>query len=205
MDYFSRLLPGATVLREIYHPVVSESGSAKNRAEADCVIIYDDHLFIIEVKAGAFTYTSPANDLPAYVKSLEALVGAPSKQGQRFLKYLESAGEVDIFDAATSASLQATQGRFCVCRLIGAVTLDPFTVNSQLKPSIGTKLELMLARCQSGPFRCQTCVYSDIFTGPLDFLHFVEQRMRAGRLTNFNLTTNWTTLGLYLEHRCLSN
>jgi hypothetical protein len=60
VDYFTRLLPGATV---------------------PC--------------------TSPANDLPAHIKSLEALVGAPCEQGQRYLKYLESGDEVDIFGLYT--------------------------------------------------------------------------------------------------------
>lgn len=81
VEHLVRLLPGAKVLREVYYPMVSEQGKRRNFAEADCILIFDDHLFAMEVKAGAFTYTSPANDLQAYVKSLQALVGAPSQQG----------------------------------------------------------------------------------------------------------------------------
>lgn len=199
VDYFSRLLPGATVLREIYYPVVSASGSAKNLAEADCVIIYDDHLFIIEVKAGAFTYTSPANDLPAYVKSLEALVGAPSKQGQRFLKYLESAGEVDIFDAKRRPVGKLRKGDFR-CKTICAVTLDPFTelaAQAQHLHKIGVDVgEEPVWPLSLSDLR----VYRDIFTSPLDFLHFVEQRMRAASSDKLQLDDELDHLGLYIEH-----
>ena len=199
VDYFSRLLPGATVLREIYYPVVSEFGSAKNLAEADCVIIYDDHLFIIEVKAGAFTFTSPANDLPAYVKSLEALVGAPSKQGQRFLNYLESADEVDIFDAKRRLVGKLRKGDFR-CKTICALTIDPFTelaAQVQHLHKIGVDVgDVPVWSLSLSDLR----VYGDIFSGPLDFLHFVEQRMRAAPSDKLQLDDELDHLGLYLEH-----
>lgn len=199
VDYFTRLLPGATVLREIYYPLLSESGGAKNLAEADCVILYDDHLFIIEVKAGAFTYTSPANDLPAYVKSLEALVGAPSKQGQRFLKYLESAEEVDIFDAKHRPIGKLRKGDFR-CKTICAVTLDPFTelaAQAQHLHKIGVDIgDVPVWPLSLSDLR----VYTDIFAGPLDFLHFVEQRMRAAPSKKLQLDDELDHLGLYLEH-----
>ncbi|WP_170252396.1 YecA family protein [Vogesella urethralis] len=199
VDYFTQLLPGATVFREIYYPVFSASGGAKNLAEADCLIVYDDHLFIIEVKAGAFTYTSPANDLPAYVKSLEALVGAPSKQGQRFLKYLESAEEVDIFDAKYRSIGKLRTGDFR-CKTICAVTLDPFTelaAQAQHLHKIGVDVgDASVWSLSLSDLR----VYSDIFAGPLDFLHFVEQRMRAAPSEKLQLDDELDHLGLYLEH-----
>jgi hypothetical protein len=199
VDYFSRLLPGATVLRQIYYPVLAEAGGARNFAEADCVIAYDDHLFIIEVKAGAFTYTSPANDLPAYVKSLEALIGAPSKQGQRFLRYLESAEEVDIFDAKRRPVGKLRRGDFR-CKTICAVTLDPFTelaAQAQHLRKIGVDVgDVPVWPLSLSDLR----VYSDIFVGPLDFLHFVEQRMRAAPSEKLQLDDELDHLGLYLEH-----
>ncbi|MDD4965386.1 SEC-C metal-binding domain-containing protein [Halothiobacillus sp.] len=199
VDYFTRLLPGATVLREVYYPVVSESGSKKNFAETDCIIAYDDHLFIIEVKAGAFTYTSPASDLPAYVKSLQALVGAPSKQGQRFLNYLEGSEEVEIFDEQRQRVGTLRRGDYR-SKTICTVTLDSFTelaAQVQHLHKIGIDVadepiwSLSLSDLQ---------VYSDIFAGPLDFLHYVEQRMRAAQSEKLQLDDELDHLGLYLEH-----
>ena len=199
VNYLAKILPGAIVFSEVYYPVVSENGGLKNLAELDCIIIYDDHLFIVEVKAGAFTYTSPANDLPAYVKSLEALVGAPSKQGQRFLKYLEGAEEVDIFDAKRRSIGKLRRSDFR-CKTICAVTLDPFTelaAQSQHLHKIGVDV----GDVPSWPLSLSDLrVYSDIFAGPLDFLHFVEQRMRAAPSENLQLDDELDHLGLYFEH-----
>jgi hypothetical protein len=43
-------------------------------------------------------------------------------------------------------------------------------------------------------------VYADIFQGPLEFLHFVEQRMRAAISSRLELDDELDHLGLYLEH-----
>ncbi|OEZ98777.1 SEC-C metal-binding domain-containing protein [Duganella phyllosphaerae] len=199
VEYFNRLLPGATVLPEVYYPVISASGGSRNLAEADCLVIYDDHLFIIEVKAGAFTYTSPANDLPAYIKSLKALVGEPSKQGQRFLRYLESAAEVEIYDAQRQPVGTLRLGDFR-CKSICAVTLDPFTelsAQAQHLHKIGVDAgDVPVWSISLADLR----VYSDVFVGPLDFLHFVEQRMAAASSEKLVLDDELDHLGLYFEH-----
>jgi hypothetical protein len=199
IEYFSKLLPGATVYAEAYYPIQAAPGAAKNMTEADCIIAYDDHLFIIEVKAGAFTYTSPANDLPAYVNSLKALVEAPSKQGQRFLKYLDSAAEIDIFDAKKQPVARLRMRDFR-CITICAVTLDPFTelaAQAQHLHKIGVDVgDAPVWPLSLGDLR----VYSDIFAGPLDFLHFVEQRMRAASSPILELDDELDHIGLYLEH-----
>lgn len=199
IKYFKRLLPGATILPEAYYPIVTESGSTKNHAEADCIIVYDDHLFIIEIKAGAFTYTSPANDLPAYINSLEALVGAPSKQGQRFLKYMESAEEVEIFDSKRLPVWKLRKGDFR-CKTICAITLDPFTELSAQAHHLH-KVGVDVGDTPTWPLSLADLrVYSDIFVSPLEFLHFVEQRMFASRSDILRLDDELDHLGLYLEH-----
>ena len=199
IEYLTRLLPGATVLPEVYYPLLSATGGSKDLAEVDCLVIYDDHLFIVEVKAGAFTYTSPANDLPAYIKSLEALVGAPSKQGQRFLKYLESSAEIEIYDSKRRPIGMLRRGDFR-CKTICAVTLDPFTelsAQAQHLHKIGVDAGDVPAWSLSlGDLR----VYSDVFVGPLDFLHFVEQRMAAASSEKLALDDELDHLGLYFEH-----
>src|SRR5690606_32672382 len=96
--YLKRLLPGAEVYKSVYHKWKNDAGQTDWR-ETDGLLIYNDHLFIIEVKAGAFTYTSPADDLPAHLVSLKNLLEAPSRQGSRFFDYLNSASEVPISNA----------------------------------------------------------------------------------------------------------
>lgn len=199
VDYFVRLLPGAKVLREAYYPMVAEPGKRRNFAEADCIVVYDDHLFVIEVKAGAFTYTSPSNDLPAYVKSLQALVGAPAQQGDRFLDYLDSGDAVEIYDAKHQVVGSLRKADFRI-KTICAVTLDPFTelaAQSQHLHAVGVEL----ARRPVWSLSVSDLrVYRDVFAGPLEFLHFVEQRMRASISSALRLDDELDHFGLYVEY-----
>jgi len=82
--YLENLLPGAKVWRQVYYRGKTDAG-ATEWCETDGLLIYDDHLFVIEAKGGAFTYTPPATDFPAYVASLKNLVLKPATQGKRFV------------------------------------------------------------------------------------------------------------------------
>lgn len=199
IKYFEQLLPGATVFRELYYPVQATPGGPKSWCEVDCVLAYGDHLFIMEVKAGAFTYTSPANDLPAYISSLKTLVESPSRQGQRFLSYLLSADEVQVFDSRHKPIGALRKGDYRV-KTICAVTLDPFTeiaAQAQHLHKIGVDIgDVPVWPVSLSDLR----VYSDLFSGPLDFLHYVEQRMRAAKSDKLELDDELDHLGLYLEH-----
>jgi hypothetical protein len=199
IQYFQRLLPGATVYQEVYYQSQATPGGSKNWCEADCLVMFDDHLFVIEVKAGAFTYTSPATDLPAYISSLKALVQSPVQQGQRFVKYLQGSEEVPIFDTKHREIAKLRKGKLRVVTIC-AVTLDPFTeiaAQAQHLHKIGVSIgpnpiwALSLSDLR---------VYADIFQGPLEFLHFVEQRMRAAISNRLELDDELDHLGLYLEH-----
>jgi hypothetical protein len=82
--YLTRILLGARVCRPVFYRWKVGNGPAQWH-EADGILIYEDHLFVIEVKGGAFTYTSPANDLDAHLASLTALLQAPARQGADLL------------------------------------------------------------------------------------------------------------------------
>ena len=58
LKYLKRLLPDAKVLKNVYYRGKTDSG-ATGWCEADGLLIYDDHLFVIEARGGAFTHTSP--------------------------------------------------------------------------------------------------------------------------------------------------
>lgn len=60
-DIFAILLPGCNLYKSNHYPV-----GKKDNAENDILITYKDALFIIEVKAGAFTPTPAITDLAAH-------------------------------------------------------------------------------------------------------------------------------------------
>jgi len=194
--YFERLLPGAQVYRPIYYPWKVDNGPTQWH-EADGLVIYADHLFVIEVKAGAFTYTSPATDLSSHITSLENLVKSPASQGRRLVDYLESAVEVAIFDAEHKeiGLLRSSDFRhITVC----AITLDAFTelaARAQHLREIGIDVGQRPVWVLSID---DLRVCADIFDNPLIFLHFVEQRMRASCSKLVDLNDEMDHLGLYI-------
>jgi len=198
LQLLQKILPGARVLNSIYYYWHTSPGKNKDWCEADALLMYEDHLFIIEIKAGAFTYTSPATDFPAYIESVRNLVLKPADQGNRFLEYLQNDKEVLLYDCQHKeiGKISRDFNSITIC----AVTLDPFTELAaqiqHLKP-IGIDVGKQPVWAISID---DLRVYADIFDNPLIFLHFVEERMRAFKSELIQTEDELDHLGLYLKH-----
>ena len=196
LHYLTKLLPGATTFGSVYYRT-RIGGSGAQWYEADGLVVYDDHLLVLEVKAGAFTYTSPTTDLQAHLSSLRSLVLDPVSQGRRFVDYLETAPEVPIFNAAHQEIARLRWGDYrhvTVC----AVTLDAFTelaARANHLREVGLDLG---ARPVWAVSIDDLRVYSDLIENPLVFLHFVEQRLRAAASPLIDLDDELDHYGLYL-------
>jgi hypothetical protein len=196
---FNRMLPGAKTLSSIYYLWHTSPGKNKDWCEVDALLIYEDHLFIIEIKAGAFTYASPATDFPAYIESVRNLVMKPADQGKRFLEYLQSEKEVILYDCQHKEIGKISKDNFnhiTIC----AVTLDAFTelaAQIQHLKQIGIDIGAQPIWAMSID---DLQVYADIFDNPLIFLHFVEERMRAFKSDLIKTEDELDHLGLYLKH-----
>jgi len=196
--YLEILLPGAKVWRQVYYRGKTVKG-ASEWCETDGLLVYDDHLFVIEARGGAFTYTPLAIDFPAYVASLRNLVLKPATQGRRFVEYLKSADTVPLFDKDHKQVGEFSKKNFrhiTIC----PVTLDPFTemaAQVQHLRKIGVDVG-------SEPIWVVSLddlrVYADIFENPLLFLHYVEQRMQGFRSNVIQSDDELDHLGLYLKH-----
>jgi hypothetical protein len=199
IDIFKKILPGSTLHTNIYYRWHTKPGGPKEWCETDCLLIYDDHLFIIEIKAGAFTYTSPATDFESHIDSLKNLVLKPSVQGVRFLEYLESELEVSIYNEKHKETGKISKNDF-EYKNICAITLDPFTelaAQTYHLKDIGIDVgKHPIWTISIDDLR----VYSDIIPGPLEFLHFTEERMRAANNKNIRLEDEFDHFGLYLKH-----
>ena len=126
LELLTKLLPKATTYRSVYHQWATGKNGEMNWCETDGLIIFDDHLLIVEIKAGAFTHSPPATDFPAYMSSIKDLVLKPATQAKRFTEYLKSKDEVVIYDEDHTPIAKLMQAQF---RHITAccVTLDQFT------------------------------------------------------------------------------
>lgn len=196
---FERLLQNSKTYRSVYYRrPIGESNELK-WCETDGLIIFDDHLLIVEVKAGAFTYTPPTTDFPAYMASIKALLLKPALQAKRFLEYLQSKDEIEIFDDKHN---QITTLRHDQFRHITAccVTIDSFTTLAaqaeSLKP-IGADLkDFPVWSVSVDDLR----VYADIFDSSLMFTHFLEERQRAFKSPALEVEDELDHLCLYLKH-----
>ncbi len=195
-SYLTRLMPGARVFRPIYYRWKVGAGPAQWH-EADGILIYEDHLFVIEVKGGAFTYTSPANDLDAHLASLRTLLQAPARQGSRFVDFLESAREVSIADAEHNEIAKLRRSDFrhvTVC----TITLDAFTALAARAQHLAP-LGIDVGQRPLWPLSLDDLrVYADLFDNSLIFLHFVEMRVRAGRSDKVDLNDEMDHFGMYI-------
>jgi hypothetical protein len=195
--FFAKLLPGATVYRSVYYPQADHSGRTQ-WCETDGLLIFDDHLLIVEVKSGAFAKSPPTTDFPSYVDRVIGLVRKPALQAKRFIDYLHSTGSATIYDSSHNPIGIIEPSRF---RQITAccVTLDPFTELAakacKLKP-MGVDVPLPVWCVSVDDLR----VYSEILDSPMMFTHFLEERQRAASSTYLDLSDELDHLGLYIEH-----
>lgn len=196
--YLGRILSGATVIRPIYYPVNKGDGT-KNWAEADGAVLYDDHMFVVEVKGGAFTQAPPSTDVSKYIRSLENLLLKPALQGKRFVEYLRSADSVPIYNK-DHVQIRTLQHRDYRMITICPVTLDPLT---ELAAQMQHLRKIGLAITADSVWAISIDdlrVYADIFGSSLSFLHFVEQRVAAAQSDAIRLENELDHLGLYLKY-----
>jgi len=193
------ILPLATTFESVYFRWFGTGNTHKDWQETDALLIYDDHLFVIEVKAGAFTYTSPANDFDAYINSIKNLLLKPALQSRKFINYFLSAKSVDLFDNQHNKIGVISKDDY---RQVTAccITIDNFTtLASQAKnlSPIGIDVgDSPLWSLSIDDLR----VYKEIFKSPYVFLHYMEERKRASISEYVDTVDELDHIGLYLTH-----
>lgn len=188
---FQKLLPGCNSYLGNYY---------QNDYENDLLISYKDVLLIVEVKAGAFTYTPALTDLAAHKLSFETLVNKAGKQCKRTLDYLESSEQVDFFDRTGVKKVTLNRSDFSQIYSF-CVTLDDFNMFSAHAE------KLNYVKIQSGTISISIndlWVYSEYFNSPVKFIHFLEQRKIATKIQELSLKDELDHLGLYIEHNMYS-
>lgn len=196
---FNKILPEGKTYQSIYYESRTGNKRKKQWCECDGIFIFDDHLIVIEVKAGSFTYTHPSTDFEAFIKSIETLAKKPYEQASRFIDTLKTEGKVTVCDEEHKPLIELNFGDF---RQITScsVTVDnfnEFAARLDKLSSIGIELtEFPSWNISIDELR----VYADYFESPSMFLHFLEQRLKAAQSKDLELFDELDHLGLYIEH-----
>ncbi|MFE5321661.1 YecA family protein [Paenibacillus sp. NPDC056579] len=191
-NLMKKLLPGCQTYRDNYYP---KGNSLKDCAENDILIVYDNVLLIVEVKAGSFVYTPAITDYDAHVKSFKALIEKADYQCERTLNYIDSHPSALIYDRERNKKVDLNfsdfSDVFTVC-----VTVDNFNEFA----AKAEKLSFIKLGSDSISISIDDLrVYTDIFESPLNFLHYFKQRKKAVQTSQLSLNDELDHLGLYLD------
>jgi hypothetical protein len=196
-ELFKKLLPNSITFRDNYYP---KNKSLKQCDENDVIVVYDDILLIIEVKAGSFTYTPAITDYKSHINSFKALIEKADHQCERTINYIKNNEEAAIYDNNKNLKTILEQKNFREIYSF-CVTVDNFN-------EFAAKAEkLSFISIQSGTIAISIDdlrVYSDYFDSPLYFLHYLKQRKLATKIKNLNLYDELDHLGLYIKHNLYS-
>ena len=168
----------------------------------DGLIIYDDVLILLEVKAGSLATTSPVLDYETNLLKLKELIENPANQAQRFRNYLQDNKEIDIYDSnkkrsniITTLNVNSFREIFQCC-----ITLDNLghlaSKASKLK-SIGINVDLSSTWSLALD---DLRVYADLFDSPLQFLHFLKQRSLAEASGLVELNDELEHIAMYFNY-----
>ncbi|MCG2589119.1 YecA family protein [Rhodohalobacter sulfatireducens] len=196
------ILPEAEIYSPAYYYFSHEEEGKKKVAETDAVIIYDKHLFVVEIKAGAFTYMPPSVDFDSFINSIENLLFRPLEQADRFFRSLKEKDELILFDSNSSKKKELTRISSDDFRIITptAITIDHLT-DLAVKIEELTPFSNKLPTNPVWPLSISDLIaYRDLFDSPLQFLHYIEQRHKAFKSEAFSVEDELDHVGLYLDH-----
>ena len=200
LKLFQKLFPQAKILQSIFYQTKEfDANSQRKWCELDGLVCVDDHLFIIEVKAGVFTLAPPETGFDLHLRSIEKLIFNAADQGDRFLQWLDTERTIDLFDDAHTKIGELSRNNFehvTVC----AVTLDAFTELA----AKSSQLRALVGREGSSPFWSLSIgdlmTYTELFDNPLSFLHYVEKRCAAICSDKLALDDEFDHYGMYLKY-----
>lgn len=191
---FQTILPNCKTFKSNYYYPKNK----KDYAENDLLVLYDDTLLIIEVKAGSFVYTAPILDYSAHINSYRSLIEKADQQCFRFKNYLLKNSTSLIYDSHKNIKTKIKMNDFSKIYTL-TVTMD--NINS-----IATKAEKISFLHLDGDSISlaidDLMIYRDYFNSPLKFLHFLKERVLVTKEPKFQINDEMEHLGLYINYNC---
>ncbi len=203
-DLLNKLLPKATIYKNIYYKAPVGANGRNEWCECDGIIIYDDVMIIVEVKAGAISPASPFSDEESFKNSLKELTGNPYNQTIRFYEEYSKENKIEIYNKESKKKYQFIK-EIKNINFVQAccVTLDDLNeIAAQIEKTDLIQYSSLPVWCISlGDLR----VYTEILESPSHFLNYLYQRSKATRNKSIKLNDELDHLGMYLSYNDYSN
>lgn len=193
-NIFKDLLPGCTTYTSNYYP----ANGIQHMAENDLIVLYDDTIIIVEVKAGSFVYTPPFIDFEAHIRSYKSLIEKADEQCKRTEIYLKSSNNPTLYDKSRKIKANIDMTKISEVFMM-SVTVD----NINTFATKAEKLKFLQLQCNAISIAVDDLmVYREYFNSPLLFLHFLAQRRLATQEEKLVLTDELDHLGMYIKDNC---
>jgi len=190
-DFLSRLFPKSSIFRNARYIYQG------NECEADIIVLYDNKVFLIEVKAGSFKEQAQRGGVESLKKDLGKLIEEAYQQGRRTAAYLKSSDTSAFTDSQGKPLLEVShKGKTLY---IISVTLEPL-----MSLAIGLKNLYSLGLFIDNEYPWSVQINElDLVTrhlpSPTIFIHYLESRLRAIDENVFHAFDELTFLGWYLK------
>ncbi len=196
-DLFKKLLPDAITYRGNYYP---QKESLKHLYENDLLVLYEDVLFIVEVKAGSFPTTPPIVDYEAHITAFKNLIEKADHQCERTYHYIVNHESAVFYTQERSKKVEIKPANFREIYSF-SVTVENFNEFA----ARAEKLSFLQIKSSSIAIAYDDLlVYSEYFNLPLLFLHFLKQRKLAIQCENVAVFDELDHLGMYIIHNVYS-
>lgn len=197
LEHFRSLLPTARIYENLYYRVVE--GGVTQRFETDGVIVFDDRLFILEMKSAPFSSASMRGADKSLKSDLEDLVAEPYRQATRTLHFIEKNSPAR-FEAENGTHVLTLNGPkdFRRIYLINVTLADIGHVAGRLNSAS----EMGLVGKHQWPwsvFVNDLRVISEILESPSEFLLYLERRLVLNDFPAVRTTDELDYLGMFLH------
>lgn len=164
--------------------------------ENDGLIMFNNVLLIVEVKAGSYTPRSVLTDPNSHSIAKSNLINNPLTQCERFINALNKFSKIDIYQDEKLKAKKYTIKKSDFNYIIPiSITLEPLgEIHVMYKDSsLKSFLSISIA---------DLTIYSMFFNDePVLFIHYLIQRIKEIKVENFVINDELDYLGSYLKNR----
>lgn len=198
LEMLKEIMPDATTYSNNYYRL--DNG---NWAENDGIVVYNNVLFLIEVKAGKYSPRSVILDPSSHENAYKDLIEKPVSQLDKIIRRLDDLGELSICDKRHKEKLKIVKKDFKYIFAL-AITLDALnevalTYNNDYRNHGGKFIKTVI---DFDDFLAYCCFFK---TQPsLFFLHFMKERTMPLKIKNFENTDEMNYLSYYISFRHLN-